>query len=103
MQICYNKECEFYSKKIIDSCANETLCNISECENYLKENQAATSSPFSVGLCAMQKEITEEINRLQDFIKEPSFSEEEKHTKDLCQAQIPAYKHCLELSRKISA
>ena len=50
MQICNNEECEFYSKKIIDSCANETLCNISECENYLKAKEAPMSGPFSEGL-----------------------------------------------------
>jgi hypothetical protein len=91
MQICNNKECQFYSEEIADNCANETLCNLAdECKNHLS------------GLCAIQKEITEEINRLQNFIKEPSYSDEEKHTKDMCRSQIPAYKHCLELLKKLS-
>ena len=56
MQICHNEECEFYSKKIIDSCANETLCNIGECENYLKTTEAHSSVSSSAGLDGQMEE-----------------------------------------------
>ena len=50
MNICKNEECGFYDEKIIDNCANETLCNIGECGKYLKEKKAPSSGPFSDGL-----------------------------------------------------
>ncbi|MCK5609198.1 hypothetical protein KAR91_45410 [Candidatus Pacearchaeota archaeon] len=35
MNICYNKKCPFYNKEVDDNCANETLCNIGECKDFL--------------------------------------------------------------------
>ena len=35
------------------------------------KTESVVTVPCSDGLCAMQKEITEEITRLQSFIKEP--------------------------------
>ena len=103
MDICTDNECPDFNEDEGNNCEQYKLVNACNSPCYLKEEAAPMSSPFSEGLCAMHKEITEEITRLQSFIKEPSFSEEEKHTKDLCQAQIPAYKHCLDLLIRISA